>query len=557
MKPETSEQNYGSRASGIGSQLLASAEAVLEAMSAAPFHYASKTKGIFIVGISDEFKKLTGYSEGEVLGRSLDFLYGSNTDPRAVRSINRAAAGGKPFQGELLCYRADGKGIWCTLVLAPAHSSKEHLPSAGALFDISERKLLEEQFRSRETNYRGIFENAVEGIYRSTPDGAYLEVNPALARMYGYSNPQQLLSQVHDIQGQIYVDATMRERFKKAIEETDVVRGLEYRVRRLDGRIIWISESARVVRDKHGRARYYEGFIEEITQRKEAEAALQASQRQLLETSRQIGMAEVATGILHNMGNALNSVNVSAAVIADKVFASKVKGVAKAAALMEANATELGRFITTDPRGKHLPKYLGQLGEHLVQEQAALQEELKRLRKSLEHINAILSTQQSYAKGSATAEKVSPIELMEDALCMSGSWLARNEVEVVREYANDMPVAKVPKHAVLQILINLIGNAQKACQAADNRAKRIVLRVGASHSGRFVRMEVADNGVGIPKANLERIFDHGFTTRKDGHGFGLHSGAMMAKELGGSLMALSDGPGKGSTFTFEFPSLPR
>ena len=554
MKLETSEPNKGSRVSVIGVTPPICAEAVLAGMAAALFGIGSKANGFSIVQISETFARLTGYTELEVLGRRLDFLYGSETDPGTVKGIKQALTRGRPFQGELLCYRSDGRQVWCTVVLAPTPSSEAAPGSfAGVLFDISTRKLEESEVKARETNYRAIFENAVEGIYRSTPDGTYLEVNPALARMYGYGSPKQLLNQVKDIQQQIYVDASMRERFKEAIEEADVVHGLEYQVRRRDGQIIWISESARVVRDAHGRAQYYEGFIEEITKRKQAEAALRTSQQQLIETSRQIGMAEVATGILHNMGNALNSVNVSTGVIADKVLGSKVNGVVKAAALMEAHAEELGKFIATDPKGQQLPKYLGQLGDHLVREQSGLHEEVKRLRKSLEHINAILSIQQNYAKGLGTADKANPIELLEDALYMSGGWLNRHEIEVVREYASDLPIVKVPKHAVLQILINLIRNAEKACQGAGSKAKRIALRMVTSRGGRYLRIEVADNGMGIPEANLERIFDHGFTTRKDGHGFGLHSGATMAKELGGSLTAMSDGPGKGSTFTLEFP----
>jgi signal transduction histidine kinase len=267
-------------------------------------------------------------------------------------------------------------------------------------------------------------------------------------------------------------------------------------------------------------------------------------------------MAEVATGVLHNMGNALNSIGVSTGVISERVRGSKVNGVAKAAALMENHAADLGKFITTDPKGVQLPRYLVRLGEHLLTEQAELQEELKRLKKSLEHINAIVAMQQNYAKGSSAAEKVSPIELVEDALRMSAGSLARHEVEVIRDYSPSLPELTVSKHAVLQILINLIRNAQKACEAPGSRSRQLTLRVNTSSGGRLLRIEVADNGVGIPQTNLARIFSHGFTTRKDGHGFGLHSGAVMAKELGGSLTALSEGPGTGACFTLELPCTP-
>src|SRR6267154_1405439 len=380
---------------------LVCAEALLEGMAAGVFGCATAKTGSSIVRISDAFTRLTGYTEPEIVGRKLDFLYGSRTDAEVVKKINRSLARRQRFRGELICYRNDGSALWCALVLAPVKLTEE-APGffAGALIDVSARKLQDDHLKARELTFRGIFENAVEGIYQSTPDGNYLEVNPALARMYGYESPAQLLRQVRNIQQQIYVDPAMRERFKAEIEKTDVVRDFEYQVRRRDGQVIWISESARAVRDTQGRVRYYEGFIEEITGRKQAEAALRTSQDRLIESSRQVGMAEVATGILHNMGNALNSINVSTTLIAEKVSGSRVKAVAKAAALMEANAAELGKFLTTDTKGQQLPNYLGRLGAHLVQEQAELQEEIIRLRKSLEHVGAIVVMQQNYAKGS-------------------------------------------------------------------------------------------------------------------------------------------------------------
>jgi PAS domain S-box-containing protein len=400
-----------------------------------------------------------------------------------------------------------------------------------------------------------MFENSVQGIYRSTSDGRYLDVNPALAKMYGYDNPGQLLNQVSDISHQIYVNPAYRDIFKDEINKSGIVRGLEYEVRRRDGATIWISESARVVRNAKGEIRYFEGFIEDITPRKEAERKLHISQQQLLETSRQVGMAEVATSILHNMGNALNSINTSVYVAADLVKKSKTTAVGKAAGLLHSHSADLAAFLTVDPKGKKLPDFLTQLADHLAREQEGLLRELDTLSKSLEHVNEIVAMQQNYAKASAMTETVNPIDLMEDALRMNGNSLARHGVVVVREYDHDLPKATVSKHKVLQILMNLVRNAQKACDGREG-GKQIILRAGSFDSGKWVRMEVLDNGVGIDPSNLTRLFTHGFTTRKDGHGFGLHSGALMAKELGGHLSAKSSGPGQGATFTLEFPILP-
>jgi PAS domain S-box-containing protein len=427
---------------------------------------------------------------------------------------------------------------------------------AMALTDISARKKRDEEFREQAANFRGIFENSVEGIYQSTPEGRYLRVNWALARMYAYRSPQALMDQVSDIANSVYVNPADRDKFKELMEESDFVRGLEYQVRRRDGKIIWISENSRMVRDSNGTARYYEGFIEEITKRKDAEAALRQSQQRLIETSRQIGLTEMTTGILHNIGNALNSVNTSASVVAGKVAKSKVGNLSKATAMFRSHEADLAQFITNDTKGKQLIPYLGQLAPCLVQEQVELQEELKSLKKCVEHANHILACQQNYAKSAGRVEAVQPAHLVEDALQMNANALAQNHISVVRDFAPDLPEVTVQKHIILQILVNLIRNAQKACEASASPEKSITVRMGSRPPGDRIQIEVKDTGVGIPPENIARIFTQGFTTRRDGHGFGLHSGIRMAKEMGGSLTVQSEGVGKGASFILEFPIKP-
>jgi PAS domain S-box-containing protein len=528
-------------------------ESILDGLGAGLFVCDARNPGFPIIQISSSFIALTAYTEQEAIGQKLDLLYGSMTDAATAKEINHVLSRADQFKGELLCYRADGTTVWCELVIVPCltgDGSPDYF--AGSLIDISDRKKRDEQFRKQEADSRSIFENAVEGVYQSTPEGRYLRVNMALARMYGYSSADALMKHVCDIENQIYVDASMRERFKKLMDEEDQVRGLEYQVRRRDGEIIWISENSRMVRDNNGKARYYEGFVEEITKRKQAEAALQQSQQRLLETSRQIGLAEITTGLLHNIGNALNSVNTSASVAADKVNHSKLGYLTKAVKMLH----EHERFITSDPKGRQMISYLGELAPRLVQEQAELKEELTSLKKSLEHANDILACQQNYAKSAGQLETLQPVQLVEDALQMNINSLTRHRVGIIRDYAPNLPDVTVQKHLILQILVNLIRNAQKASDTSDAREKCLTLRLGCNHKGRRIQIEVQDNGIGIPPENLPRIFTRGFTTRKDGHGFGLHSGARMAEEMGASLTARSEGVGKGATFILEFPCQP-
>ena len=287
-----------------------------------------------------------------------------------------------------------------------------------------------------------------------------------------------------------------------------------------------------------------------LTSRAGVERELADSTRRLVDASRQAGMAEVATGVLHNVGNVLNSVNVSASLVVDQLQKSKTASLAKVVDLFRAHKDDLGAFLTSDPRGKQLPAFLEALSEQLAKEQAGLVKEALTLQQNIDHIKQIVAMQQSYAKVSGTLENLILHELVEDALRMSSTALERHHVEVVRQF-DSIPPVLVDRHKVLQILVNLINNAKHALdQRAEDR--RLTLRI--SHcGGEHVRLEVSDNGAGIPSENHTRIFNHGFTTKKTGHGFGLHSGANAAREMGGSLNVLSDGLGNGATFILELP----
>jgi len=293
----------------------------------------------------------------------------------------------------------------------------------------------------------------------------------------------------------------------------------------------------------------------EIAERKRMEMQAEKAHKEMIIATRQAGMAEVATSVLHNVGNVLNSINVSAGLLADNLRKSRVGGnLAKAAALLRAHESDLASFLASDSRGKQIPGYLDNLARRLAEERVGAMREISELGNNVEHVNEIVAMQQTYARGVGCAEKVKATELVEDALRVSADALARDGTEVEREYAGNLPEMTVDKHNVLQILINLIRNAGHACEDSGRPEKRIAVRV--SHSEGRVRIAVTDNGVGIAPENLTRIFNHGFTTRRDGHGFGLHSGALAAKELGGSLTAHSDGPSRGATFVLELPVAP-
>jgi signal transduction histidine kinase len=307
----------------------------------------------------------------------------------------------------------------------------------------------------------------------------------------------------------------------------------------------WVRSLQKQVQQRTGQLQ------EEIEERKRAEKQLKEAQGEVVRASRAAGMGEVATSVLHNVGNVLNSVNVSADLVTDRLKASKLGNIGRVAALLREHQGNLAAFITQDARGCQLPAYFQQLAEHLDQEQSALMGELESLKKNIDHIKEIVAVQQTYARVAGVTETVQIRELVEDALRMHAGALNRHEVEICREYAPNLPMLTLDRHKVLQILVNLVHNAKYACEESGRKDKRLTVHI-FNGNGRL-KIAVRDNGVGILQENLTRIFQHGFTTRKDGHGFGLHSGALAAIELGGALIAQSDGPGQGAIFTLELP----
>ncbi|MGN7933969.1 sensor histidine kinase [Pseudomonas sp. 22447] len=274
-------------------------------------------------------------------------------------------------------------------------------------------------------------------------------------------------------------------------------------------------------------------------------------QTELNAKSRQAGMAEIATTVLHNVGNVLNSVNVSAELVSSQMRASKAQGLARVAQMMNEHIDDLGDFLTRDQKGKLLPEYLIRLADVVTVEQQGIIEELGQLTKGIDHIKTIVAAQQTYAVAVSIVETVPVSQLIDDALRMSAGSRSRQEVAVVKEIA-DLPLLSLDRHRALLILVNLISNARQALGGVLDRKPCITFSAGLTE-GPTLRITVSDNGNGIAPEHLPRIFSHGFTTRPDGHGFGLHSCALAAREMGGRLTVHSEGAGHGATFTLDIP----
>ena len=292
----------------------------------------------------------------------------------------------------------------------------------------------------------------------------------------------------------------------------------------------------------------YKDHLEELV--KERTRELESAQGRLVDMSRRAGMAEVASGVLHNVGNVMNSVNVGASVTRDAVRALPVEGVTRACDLLDRNTQRLADYLRSDATGRKLPEYLRKLGAALSQEKQSILVQLDRLAQHLEHMKTIIAAQQSYAKVSGMNEVCTLEEIAESALQLSESVLRNSAITIVRRYAKVPPVL-VDRHQMMQILVNLIGNAKDSLQEAVQEKRELTVAIDQVDGG--ARIEVRDNGVGITRENLAKVFNHGFTTKKRGHGFGLHNCANAAQRMAGSLTADSDGVGLGASFVLRIP----
>lgn len=456
----------------------------------------------------------------------------------------------------------------------------EIVGSQGMLFDITERKRLEATLSHEQELFKTLMDAIPDNVYFKDVSGriqraSKSKVEATMATVRASYRAAHPAGDAHDwpahlasaeafgqwLLGKTDYDTYPEAHARTAAEdENQIMSTAQPMVAKIekcdlpDGSAIWWLAAKMPRWDTQGKIVGTVGISKDITALKEAEAALERTHRELMIASRQAGMAEVATGVLHNVGNVLNSVNISAGVVTDQLKNSKSAGLLRLVRLLEDHKDSLASFFTEDERGRTIPAYVQRLAETLDGERLKVLEELGRLNANISHITEIVAAQQNYAGIAGVIESVSLADLVEDAVKIHKTAFSRHHIKLQREYET-LPPASVDKHKILQIVVNLLHNAKYACEDSGADEKRISVRVKPAAEER-ARIEVADNGVGIAAENLTRIFSHGFTTRKNGHGFGLHSGALAAREMGGSLLAHSAGPGKGATFVLEIPVLP-
>jgi PAS domain S-box-containing protein len=395
----------------------------------------------------------------------------------------------------------------------------------------------------------------VDNILRSMADSLLVinadmtigGVNPSLLKLLGYQENELIGESPGLIFGEEFAQGAIIENLLLQ----GSVSGVESSFLTQEGQKILISVSGSMMQDQKGQFQGLVCVAQDITERKRMEEEKLQLHEQLLDTSRQLGMAEVASGVLHNVGNVLNSINVSIGVITDLLKNSLVGDLSRISQLLEKHRENLGAYLSQNPKGKQVPGYLEKLSGQLVEEKRVALLEMDRLRENAGHAQQCVAAHQDFAKPSGMTEPVSLAELVKEALAVHQDLLEGFSVEVTQEY-QEVPQVLVDKHQVFQILLDLIRNA---CQAMESSViKRLIVRVvliiGPPDS---ICLEVQDTGRGIPTDELTKIFGQGYSTKYGGRGLSLHHGALRAKNMGGSLRARSDGTGQGATFFLDLP----
>jgi len=277
---------------------------------------------------------------------------------------------------------------------------------------------------------------------------------------------------------------------------------------------------------------------------------LKETRDELIVVAHRAGMADTATGVLHNVGNILNSLSISASRIQSTLRTSKAAGLARANGLLRENLDRLGAFFASDPRGPKLAEYYLRLEDELEREREGLLDDASRVVTKVAAIGDVIAEQQRMARSEIVVERRSLAEVIEDALELQAASAARHRIEIEKVFG-DVPPVPVARTKLIHVLLNLFKNAKESMNA--RQPDRMVLRIELDRDDTHAEIRVRDNGLGIEPDVMRRIFTHGFTTKEHGHGFGLHSCANYMKEMGGEIRVESEGAGRGATFILRLP----
>ncbi|MGL1936448.1 MAG: ATP-binding protein [Fibrobacterales bacterium] len=423
--------------------------------------------------------------------------------------------------------------------------------------------------RDQEQNYKALFNSSVTGIMiNDLVTGKVIDCNQTILDMLQCSQNDLLTKDPNTFSGveEGYTKERMQETALQKISAQNEVK-LEWRSKRNDGTLFWSYISLKLI-DLHNK-KVIMAVVQDIDERKNNEIELVEyrknlekmvnektnellnTQEELVNQAHKAGMAEVATGALHNVGNILTSVFISAEHIEQSILDGDFSKLTMVNSLIlkEKEAGTLHQFFDS-PQGDKLILYLIELETLYNSKIEQLGIELNRMKEKTKATVEVIKSQQDYAKQSYLLEDSHIDHLLLDVLNIVANTIEHNNIELKTDFAQ-IPTIELQKSKVIHILLNLLNNAIDALKLSPESNR--VLSLTSEQSGTFILIRITDSGVGIKKEHLTQIFTHGFTTKEDGHGFGLHSCANYAQEMDGNLTVHSDGIGKGAQFTLSIP----
>ena len=500
--------------------------------------------------VNDGFTQITGYGLNEAVGcKPGDLLQGPDTDRDVVARIAAALRSSQTVAAELINYAKDGRRYWVGMKIEPLFTSDGELEGFMAIeADITQRQEERQTIERLTRHFNAATRAARVGVFERDATFEIVWWSEMMWEIFG-QDPSTFVPS-----NDAWLQLIHPDDFERIRQEMQQLRhklaavNMQYRIIRPDGQLRHIQSIGAPAELRSGAVQRIGGITMDITERIHAEEREQALQDQLRDSSHRAGMAEIATGVLHNVGNVLNSLGIANSTAQRELKASRFEQLQQATALLRNNRDTLAAFLTSDERGRHLPDYLPALLAQVSMNYRAIQAELETTEHLLHHLNDIISAQQELARVGGQYEFIHLSELIETALLVQSADLA--QIEVTRAYEN-LPPVSTDRHKLLQILVNLISNARDAIEAGAGGLRRILVKL--ERDGNLALLTVEDSGIGMSPDVLGRLWRFGFTTKEHGHGFGLHNSANAAHELGATLSAHSDGIGHGSRFILRLP----
>jgi len=500
--------------------------------------------------VNPGFTRVTGYGIDEAIGQTpAQLLQGPETDRCETGRIGAALRARECVSAELINYTKDGRRFWIGMKIEPLFRSDGELEGFMAIeADITNRRVQQEAIERLTRRFNMATRAARVGVFERDANWNVSWWGGAMWDIFG-QDPQKLPLTYHSWLELIHPED--RERIDKEVtrlSKSPSSVNLQYRIVRADGEVRHIQSIGAPVEPEHGAGEGITGITLDVTERVRAEQREYALQQQLRESSHQAGMAEIATGVLHNVGNILNSLGIANTTAQRELKSLRLDRLELAARALRSNRDKLADYLTADERGRHLPDYLAALSAQITSGSQAIQAELDTIARLLVHLSEVVSAQQELARVGGRREGVRLKELVETALLVQVSQFT--QIDVVREY-EELPPIMTDRHRLLQILVNLVSNARDAVHARGTDHGRIAVKL--ERDGDHVRVTVEDSGIGMSEEVLSQLWRFGFTTKKNGHGFGLHNSAIAAHDIGATLTAHSDGAGQGSRFVLRLP----